>query len=430
MTSWRIARLRTWTALWVGVVTLVSSACVARQFPPGSDGLVSNDPVSSDPVFVARGAQGDTAEAVVYLIGDAGAATRESPVLVALKKDVIERARHSEVVVVFLGDNVYEKGLHPPSHPDHEQEVERLEAQIEVLRGAGARGVFIPGNHDWGYSDERGLEQIKRQEEHIVAAAREDVNISMLPAAGCPGPVLLPVGRTVLLALLETDLWLRDDLPGPECAYTSTDESLEGLRAALNENAAGENRQVLVLAHHPLETYGRHGGHYSTKEKIFPATELWDPLFIPLPFVYPLVRKIVGSPQDLSSSRNEEMRDQLIRVFLEFPQQPLVYAAGHDHSLQVLDGREYGVRFSLVSGAGSRLTPVGDRDALFTAGEKDGELGYMRLEFMREGGVLLSVVTDGAASCDDAAICPPAVRHRQWLTEKVVTPRPVATESN
>ncbi len=252
----------------------------------------------------------------------------------------------------------------------------------------------------------------------------------MLPAAGCPGPVLLPVGQTALLALLETDLWLRDDLPGPECAYASTDESIEGLRAALSENAVGENRQVLVLAHHPLETHGQHGGHYTTKEKIFPATELWDPLFIPLPFVYPLARKLSDSEQDLSSSRNEAMRDQLTRVFLEFPEQPLVYAAGHDHSLQVLDGREYGVRFILVSGAGSRLTPVGNRDALFTAGEQDGELGYMRLEFMRNGGVLLSVITDGAESCDGAAICPPAVRHGQWLSDRVVMPRPVATESN
>ncbi len=308
--------------------------------------------------------------------------------------------------------------------------MERLEAQIEVLRGTGARGIFIPGNHDWGYSDERGLEQIKRQEEYIAGAAQGDVDVSMLPAAGCPGPVLLPVGRTALLVLLETDLWLRDDLPGPECAYASTDESIEGLRTALRANAAAENRHVLVLAHHPLETYGRHGGHYSTKEKIFPATELWDPLFIPLPFVYPLVKKIVGSPQDLSSSRNEAMRDQLTRVFLELPRQPLVYAAGHDHSLQVLDGREYGVRFILVSGAGSRLTSVGDRDALFTAGQQGGELGYMRLEFMRDRGVRLSVVTDGTASCDGAAICPTAVRHGQWLTERIATPQPVVTESN
>ncbi len=410
-------------ATWVGVVTLLATACAAKQFPPGSSGPVTQRGV--------RLTQRDTAEAVVYLIGDAGDATRETPVLVQLKKDVTERARHSEVVVIFLGDNIYENGLHPPTHPGHAQEVERLEAQIEVLRGTGARGIFIPGNHDWGYSDERGLEQIKRQEEYLAAAAAlQDLSVSMLPAAGCPGPVLLPVGRTALLALLETDLWLRDEAPGPDCAYASTDESIEGLRAALRENAAGENRQVLVLAHHPLDTYGRHGGHFSTKEKIFPATKLWGPLYIPLPFVYPLARKLAGSDQDLSSSRNEAMRDQLAGVFLEFPEQPLVYAAGHDHSLQVLDGSEYGVGFILVSGAGSRLTPVGERDALFTSGEQTGELGYMRLEFMRDGAVRLSVVTDGAASCDGAAICPATVRHGRWLDERPATRRAVATESN
>ncbi len=96
----------------------------------------------------------------------------------------------------------------------------------------------------------------------------------------------------------------------------------------------------------------------------------------------------------------------------------------------MLDGSEYGARFNLVSGAGSRLTPVGNRDALFTAGEQHGELGYMRLEFRRDGGVLLGVVTDGSASCDEAAVCPRTLRYQQWLTGAAVTPRAVATESN
>ncbi len=415
-------RTRTQRLALTSAIALVATACAAKPSPPNP-----STPVADRGVLVA---QGNTAEAVVYLIGDAGDATRETPILIQLKQDVIERAAHSEVVVVFLGDNVYDRGLHPPDHPDHEQGVEHLEAQIEVLRGTGARGIFVPGNHDWGYSDERGLEQIKRQEDYIAAAALQDVNVTMLPAAGCPGPVLLPVGRTALLALLETDLWLREELPGPDCAYASTDESIAALRAALSENAAGENREVLVLAHHPLETFGRHGGHYSTKEKIFPATKLWGPLYIPLPFVYPLARKLSGSDQELSSSGYETMRDQLTGVLLEYPGQPLVYAAGHDHSLQVLDGSEYGVRFNLVSGAGSRLTPVGSRDALFTAGEQHGELGYMRLEFMRNGSALLGVVTDGTASCDEAAICPRTLRYQQWLTRAAATPRAVTTESN
>ncbi len=54
----------------------------------------------------------------------------------------------------------------------------------------------------------------------------------------------------------------------------------------------------------------------------------------------------------------------------------------------------------------------------------------MRLEFMSDGSVLLGVITDGTASCDDAAICPRTLRYQQWLTRKAATPRAVATESN
>ncbi len=396
----------------IGVTSLVAVACASTQLPS-----VGNRPPAMPEL-----------EAVVYLIGDAGEATRETPVLLQLKRDVIERSSISEVIVVFLGDNVYDKGLYPLGHPDHEEGVDHLEAQIEVVRGTTAKGVFLSGNHDWGYSDERGLEQIKRQGEYLAAAAAEaGVDVALYPAAGCPGPVLMPVGRSLLLVMLDTNLWLRDELPGPECSNQSTDEALEALRAALRDNSAGDNRNVVVLAHHPLETYGPHGGHYSLKDKIFPATKLWEPLYIPLPFVYPLAKKLDDSPQDLSNSQNEAMRRQFAQVFLEFHDQPLVFAAGHEHSLQVLDGREFGVGVILVSGAGSRLTDVAERDALFSSGKQHDELGYMRLEVMTDGRTLLSVITDGTELCEDDPSCSDrrTVRFRQWLIHEAAVTRPV-----
>ncbi len=107
------------------------------------------------------------------------------------------------------------------------------------------------------------------------------------------------------------------------------------------------------------------------------------------------------------------MREGFAQVFLQFPTQPLVHAAGHDHNLQVFDGIEYGVQYILVSGAGSKLKEVGRDDALFAAGAQNRERGYMRLEFFDDGRVLLTVITDGTASCEEP--CPGRARVRYWV---------------
>ncbi len=58
-------------------------------------------------------------------------------------------------------------------------------------------------------------------------------------------------------------------------------------------------------------------------------------------------------------------------------------------------------------------------DALFVSGKGKGELGYMRLEFFKDGSVLLSVITDGAADCSDIGTdCfRPKVRYWRWLSD-------------
>jgi hypothetical protein len=379
-------------------VVLLAAGCAARQFadpPPAPTQLLE-------------------VSAVLYLIGDAGEVTRESPVIVRLKREVAQRSQDSEVVVAFLGDNVYSSGLHEPEHPSHQEDVEHLEAQIDVLRGTRAKGIFIPGNHDWGYSGERGLAQIQRQGAYLTAAAKGGVDVALTPAAGCPGPALLPLGASVLLVMLETDLWLRDQAPVEGCANASLEQALVALRGALQENAAGDGRHVVVLAHHPLRSRGPHGGHFSTRDYLFPLTNLWGPLYIPIPLVYPMVRSLGSSSEDLANPRYTRIREQLAAVFSEFPDNPLVYAAGHEHNLQVFEGDGYGVGYILVSGAGSKLSDVGKGDALFVAGKQQREHGYMRLEFLKDGRVLLSVITDGTASCEDPESCHPEPEVRYW----------------
>lgn len=392
-------------ACLVWLVALTASCGIGKPFDPFPE-----EPANLPPV-----------DATVFLVGDAGLATVNDPVIQQLSALVAEAALETETVVVYLGDNVYNSGLHAPTDPEYEVETSYLEAQASVVDGTDARVIFVPGNHDWGYSDERGIEQITRQAGYIDSLAAAGARVDFQPPPGCPGPTSVTVGTRVLLLLLESDLWLRADQPLESCTNRSTGAAIEALDRALWENAQGENRHALVLAHHPLVTYGSHGGYTTLEEELFPGTKLWEPLIIPLPFVYPMVKSMGTNPQDLSSAEYARLQTDLTTVFRVFSEHPLVYGAGHDHNLQVIEGEEYGAKWLLISGSASKLTAVGDNVPLFAAGAQQGENGFMRLVFFTDGSVLLTVFTDGTTDCaEEAGACDgqATVRYWRWLTEQ------------
>ena len=93
-----------------------------------------------------------------------------------------------------------------------------------------------------------------------------------------------------------------------------------------------------------------------------------------------------GLSQDIVSSANRTLRDSIESAFVEHP--PLVYAAGHEHVLQVLR-KSATSPWLLVSGAGAKTScSVWMRESYYVG--QDG-LGYMRLDLLRNRGVLLSV---------------------------------------
>ncbi len=120
-----------------------------------------------------------------------------------------------------------------------------------------------------------------------------------------------------------------------------------------------------MVAHHPMATGGRHGGNVG--------------LFSRGPFVFYLVVKSGAGVQELASGRYSDMLTRLRAVFAASGVEPLVFAAGHDHTLQVIRmGGPGEPSYQLVSGSASRTSPVDRIDG--TRYATDGH-GYMRLVF-------------------------------------------------
>ena len=182
--------------LWLGP----SAAVVVAMIASTSGACSSVIPRTFDPV-----AAFEKVETRLVILGDAGApAAPRDPVLDAARREAERDPENT--VVVFLGDNVYPRGLVPGNDPARGEMERRLDAQLEVATASGAHAIFTPGNHDWVAWGPDGWNAIKRQGEYI---GEKGAGLAeLLPAEGCPGPVVRDIGPRLRLVLLDTQWWL------------------------------------------------------------------------------------------------------------------------------------------------------------------------------------------------------------------------------
>lgn len=321
----------------------------------------------------------------LLLLGDGGIPKPDEPVLKTLGEWAQKDAANTSIV--FLGDNLYPEGM--TERKKHEAAT-RLTPQLAVAKSTGAHGLFIPGNHDWASGKAEGLRAVLTQEKFINDALAGESNF--LPPGGSPGPVALELPKTnpaVRLIVLDTQWWLHQH-EKPEKSPETVIEELIGL--------LDTELPVIVVGHHPLESYGSHGGFYDWKAHLFPL-KFWKKwLWIPVPIVgsaYPYARwHLYRSDQDMNSAHNKNMIAQLNRAFATRKSPPhgppiLIYAAGHEHSLQVLKGAV--TDYLLVSGAAAsrKVTEVMSGDNTLFAHQ---HTGFMAIDFLDDGKVLLRVV--------------------------------------
>jgi hypothetical protein len=336
----------------------------------------------------------------IYLIGDAGAVKVKkrdatgavklvTPVLIDLAADVLASASDlgpDRTSVVFLGDNVYARGLQQEGTRARERGVRVLTAQIASI--GPAKGYFIAGNHDWDMRGPRGWDYVVEQSDFLASYAPR---IAMQPPGGCAGPVRVDVGGHLRLIFLDVIGWSHaaqfPDQNRPHCPHQT---ALDTFMALADEFDHPEGRHVVLLTHNPIITAGPHGGHFTWMEHVFPLRDVFGPnWWIPLPVVgsiYPLARLLGVTGTDVSS----EIYQQYIRAIdrASRPRVPMLLAAGHEHSLQV--HRDPVGTFYAVSGAGSpsKVNRVRKTDTLLMG---LAQPGYMRLDLHTNGSLVLTV---------------------------------------
>ena len=360
--------------------------------------------------LLAQTVPADSVRHRIILIGDAGRLRGgKNPVVDAVQSRYsFTDARNT---LVYLGDNVYPRGLPGEADPNFQTSVETLQYQVRPGRSAGAvdlprlgrpsrsdgpldtygvgklgQVLFIPGNHDWAQGRADGWANIQRQGQWL--ANLNQPNIRMLPAGGCPGPEELLLTDKLVLVILDSQWWLHPyDKPGVESDCACKTEA--DVVAQLSDIARRHRDKIIVVAtHHPFRSYGIHGGYYTLKQHIFPLTDTNPAIWVPLPVIgslYPLVRGVFGNIQDLPNPTYRRMIHAIETALAPAPN--VVFVSGHDHALQhLVDGsRQY-----IVSGSGiNRERVKRGKLAKFVT----SDWGYVVLESWTDGRLTTSFYT-------------------------------------
>jgi hypothetical protein len=362
------------------------------------------------PPLWARPAAGEKkvfADIVDEAIAGAIRSARPARLLQTLKGEAKSRDRlaaGTTPLIVWLGDNVYEHGV--PRDPGavgyqdgaltpvgiaYVEAAATVVVQAQVAVEAGAHAVFVAGNHDWDHAVKRGPagrervieegEVLRRyvQAQRAAGALPDNLQIGVLPGGGCPGPATVDLPITpdarVRVAALDTE-WLITENPDEGCVSggrcqpcdPATAEGVYAALAGLSHNTRPGDA-LLVVGHHPLRSYGLHAAQFFWSR---PESWMrWAPL----------------SQQDAPHPRNRRMREGLAAAYDAARGEPLLYAAGHEHSLQLI--HLPAGPYVAVSGSASKTDPVrAGGDTVFAHSEH----GYMVVDFFEDGRVLLYVV--------------------------------------
>jgi hypothetical protein len=309
----------------------------------------------------------------VYLIGDAGLSegNTANATLKSLKNRLDNASENS--TTIFLGDNIYPAGM-----PDKKKEPDnykvaksQLDAQLSVLENYEGKPLFIPGNHDW-YSI--GLKGLKRQQSYIQKEL--DSKKVFYPKNGCPIEKI-DINDEVVIIAIDTEWYLTNWDKHPNmndnCEIKDREKFFEEMEGLIKKNAS---KTTIIALHHPMTTYGIHGGQFSLKQHLFPANN-----GVPLPIIGSVInvlRKTSGASQeDASNKRYNELRKRLIT--LAQYSEKVVFVSGHEHTQQYIVEENTP---QIVSGSGSK---DGATRLLNGSQFSTGQKGYSKLEIYKDG---------------------------------------------
>ena len=292
----------------------------------------------------------------IILLGDAGYSSL-SPLEPSLKLAAdIAQIKPNKTKVLFLGDNIYTRGF-PVLKKGQQQynkkqlkQISYLTAQLQVAKLSGSQLYLLPGNHDWI------ARQVDDQADYIKSYAQnEQLQAALVPyqQGKKPLPEIVHFPGISLL-FIDSTWWLRK-------SGNNIGKVNNHIEKLLNQQSTDYPHNVIMIAsHHPIKSVGPHGSFGKVNECIRDKGCTHKKVG---EIAHPVVQKAIKSLTKTLAVYNK-----------------VIYAAGHDHSLQVFEFENEGQQqVALVSGAANhnKISPVGQStDNVFAR----SDIGFMVLD--------------------------------------------------
>ncbi len=306
-----------------------------------------------------------------YLAGDAGNADQDhAKKILGQLKSKLDSANENSTLL-FLGDNIYPRGLPPKDSKDRKLAEEKLDNQIALANNFKGQSVFVPGNHDW-YS--KGIIGLKAEQDYVIEKMNDKK--AFAPKNSCAIETR-KIGKDIALIFIDSEWFLADWDKNPgineKCDIKTREDFFTEFEDQLSKN---QNKTIVVALHHPILDHGSHGGYYSMEKQLFPLENK-----IPLPILATginLMRATGGiTHQDLSNPNYRKFSNRIQTLIAD--KENVILVAGHDHNLQYI---EKGNIRQIISGAGSKseaAAAINPNDFSY------GQNGYAVLNISKDG---------------------------------------------
>ncbi len=296
-------------------------------------------------------------------IEDKMAFTRELDSVFNETKTPFTLILNGDLVNTMIGEN------------DHQEQIEPLFRVMDLVeKFPDGQLLIVPGDRDWnrsrrgGEKSQRNLE--KRLREYIKSHDYQRSHWAVKD--GCPGPKVYEVDQNLAVITLNTQWWNHPyDKPRPsdaQCEGLSEENLKEELEDAVEDY---QNKNVLLVGHHPFISTGNYGGQFSLLDH-----------FSPLPVLGLFTTSFhanAGDQYDLANPRLHPFISTMMNLF--YFHENLIYASGHERNQQILEGSE---NYLINSGAPVRARYAGnDKRAVFS----EKAAGVMRLDYFTNGQV-------------------------------------------
>ncbi len=340
----------------VGLVFLALMSCQRQAVRPNPPEVVRlNVPALSRTDVVLR----------LFVAGDGGEpGPRHDAVFGAIRKLAVENSG-TPGILLMPGDLTYPAGL--PS--DCVAARERLQRDyLSVVPDVPI--VVVPGNHDHGDPDLGTNAVIAARDVYFdcsaqaAAAAIEHWSPDRCPCetrwkdpVGLSGAGSWPLDSRLTLVAYDSQL-----------ALSQPDVVAREVERLIAEEPA--DRRIVVMAHHPLVTFGPHGSEHR-------------------------------SAQDVASAAYQAYVQRFSRLIQAHPDRILLLIFGHEHNLQYLPGMPP----ALISGAASKTSPVGPvPSGAFGKGDVSG---FAVVDLLASGAATVTMIGSGPVHVE--GIAPPKI---------------------